>query len=86
MSDRIFDKYIRYSIPVSYTHLDVYKRQTHYSTDRTDIDDFSSSCLAHIRQHHFAHVHYAEEISIHPVSYTHLDVYKRQQKHSLSQS
>ena len=53
-------------IPVSYTHLDVYKRQQldrayRYSTYCSDIGITFKS-------------------RVRPVSYTHLDVYKRQRK------
>ena len=49
--------------PVSYTHLDVYKRQD------VDGEDGVRMLLALIES--------AEEVHV-PVSYTHLDVYKRQ--------
>ena len=59
----------RYGItfPVSYTHLDVYKRQVyrlHLSNGKTyDIENYSMWCGSASKE---------------PVSYTHLDVYKRQ--------
>ena len=79
--------FCRYIIPVSYTHLDVYKRQLLYhayvylevlilactiyilapltlSTNMNEVGNLPINCV-------FLHSHY-------PVSYTHLDVYKRQ--------
>ena len=53
--------------PVSYTHLDVYKRQGEIHTVR-------SACLA---SDHAAQALIGVS-RVHPVSYTHLDVYKRQ--------
>ena len=54
--------------PVSYTHLDVYKRQ-HIPT----LQDFRAELLQQDEPE-------AKELAlaIEPVSYTHLDVYKRQ--------
>ena len=50
--------------PVSYTHLDVYKRQDAMYTFITQgVDELTKKCIM-----------YATEA----VSYTHLDVYKRQ--------
>ena len=53
--------------PVSYTHLDVYKRQdeTHFS--RGDVEQALRAADVVI-----------ERVYRTPVSYTHLDVYKRQ--------
>ena len=59
-------------IPVSYTHLDVYKRQ----------EQLLERLVA--KQHPLVHsLHEGASvgaffIALHPVSYTHLDVYKRQ--------
>ena len=55
---------------VSYTHLDVYKRQVYPQTERNGKTQGVASqngIIGRIRQS-----------SLHPVSYTHLDVYKRQ--------
>ena len=52
---------------VSYTHLDVYKRQVQYRADDV-VRLFTESF----------HKRYGVECSAAPVSYTHLDVYKRQ--------
>ena len=38
---------------------------THHSTNRADIDNLSPTCLAHIREHCFAHIDHAKEICIH---------------------
>ena len=50
------------AVPVSYTHLDVYKRQLEITNDgrETNLEKY---CAPH---------------KMDPVSYTHLDVYKRQ--------
>ena len=60
-------------VTVSYTHLDVYKRQAHI---------FVHVIVQLVLVLYFAHVAVAkyrvEWITIHAVSYTHLDVYKRQ--------
>ena len=59
--------------PVSYTHLDVYKRQIllgHSSSSRArQLQTLRQATLSNTRNH--------LELII-PVSYTHLDVYKRQ--------
>ena len=69
------------STPVSYTHLDVYKRQTldlriGYNVDRMDffsfVRDVASNPLPGL-----IHLRLPCVLS-YPVSYTHLDVYKRQ--------
>ena len=84
--------------PVSYTHLDVYKRQAHASEICAFILEPLVQCAGGMRMHH---PHYlrrvralcdahgifliADEIAVGfgrtgtPVSYTHLDVYKRQE-------
>ena len=64
------------TVPVSYTHLDVYKRQEYavqfgsvlslYGAQPEDISGVILSCV----------------VPSMPVSYTHLDVYKRQLLHS----
>ena len=51
--------------PVSYTHLDVYKRQTHYCENLLEVSGLFA----------LGERYRALEA---PVSYTHLDVYKRQ--------
>ena len=52
------------SITVSYTHLDVYKRQAH--------------TVDHVHQKADLHGDLGVAHAAEPVSYTHLDVYKRQ--------
>ena len=57
---------------VSYTHLDVYKRQIFYHTenpDSTSLDDIDRNSVNDT---------YYIKASVAAVSYTHLDVYKRQ--------
>ena len=71
--------------PVSYTHLDVYKRQARHTADPTGTSRRGSRrtsiapCEAFVV---FSHEHTARTGQQHPaaehVSYTHLDVYKRQ--------
>ena len=51
--------------PVSYTHLDVYKRQGYIPTRKPENQESLKDASS------------VEPLSI-PVSYTHLDVYKRQ--------
>ena len=53
--------------PVSYTHLDVYKRQLKDRPVKADAKFFLGKLLTN-----------EKEETIRPVSYTHLDVYKRQ--------
>ena len=62
--------------PVSYTHLDVYKRQSHV----TGLGEFQRSYLDFVRSLRPHGEEFARFIK--PVSYTHLDVYKRQGMHS----
>ena len=69
-----------YTTAVSYTHLDVYKRQLQYLKEKkqdfvTDSTNLEDDALRNKIRHHV--VPLLE--SINPVSYTHLDVYKRQQ-------
>ena len=56
-------------IPVSYTHLDVYKRQN------IDTEIGSTKVICNQMGYIFANEHI-----VNAVSYTHLDVYKRQDK------
>ena len=57
---------LRQEIPVSYTHLDVYKRQGHNDlTNGKETEDKSVTTVENM-------------VIYRPVSYTHLDVYKRQ--------
>ena len=60
------------SIPVSYTHLDVYKRQA-LNTDL--VCDAINTAMREL----FLQIVYGRT----PVSYTHLDVYKRQTVYSV---
>ena len=69
---------------VSYTHLDVYKRQATCSSrtlmkERNFLDSFG---MLFLNKENFE-LYSKMPISIHPVSYTHLDVYKRQFAYSL---
>ena len=93
--------YFHYTIPVSYTHLDVYKRQergTEYGLEQVyNVIDFVSRlenvspkeaalslihiCFPYVMENGVPCFvrHMTEEIFfLYPVSYTHLDVYKRQ--------
>ena len=59
---------------VSYTHLDVYKRQHICNLKTRHQDWFHELCANHLNLHS-----QGREAQSHlPVSYTHLDVYKRQ--------
>ena len=67
------------NMPVSYTHLDVYKRQgTHYVSDLNE--PHHASNLTAVNSNHSAFEKYVDKNrkSYTTVSYTHLDVYKRQ--------
>ena len=76
------------SAPVSYTHLDVYKRQVQSNNGFVEISvtdegmGFSKEALCHA-QERFYMGDQSRNSKLHfgmgPVSYTHLDVYKRQQ-------
>ena len=62
--------------PVSYTHLDVYKRQA-----EDDVAGLLAADQVAVLTHVFGNVLVADGglfIADTPVSYTHLDVYKRQ--------
>ena len=61
-----------YLVPVSYTHLDVYKRQIYYHAPN-DVRDALISALLSTEDS-------GEASNLMSVSYTHLDVYKRQGK------
>ena len=71
-------------MPVSYTHLDVYKRQDEMNMI---ISLYAQTCgvpqvitkVGHMENN-------SMQDSLGPVSYTHLDVYKRQRIHGDSQS
>ena len=60
--------------PVSYTHLDVYKRQVYYHLPALRKIDIEAPYHALTNAGHISYV----ELDGDPVSYTHLDVYKRQ--------
>ena len=63
--------------PVSYTHLDVYKRQVHGITRRSSLAN--TGRIDHLLEKHAVTLHDGDlSDSSSPVSYTHLDVYKRQ--------
>ena len=76
-----FDNYVR---PVSYTHLDVYKRQgwRWKYVCRESLNFIERSCGWHTgdcRQcEKIKEISIEQADSMEPVSYTHLDVYKRQ--------
>ena len=57
---------------VSYTHLDVYKRQIQHIMDKPSLSRDHNGKCANSKEKYFSH-------SIDTVSYTHLDVYKRQE-------
>ena len=63
--------------PVSYTHLDVYKRQLFH------LGSLLFYSLLLVGEEKEAH---QSSTQSHPVSYTHLDVYKRQPKHIFRKS
>ena len=64
-------------MPVSYTHLDVYKRQPYYN-----IPDSDSYIYVVFEQETGYMVSNCAKLQWEPVSYTHLDVYKRQERES----
>ena len=75
-------------MPVSYTHLDVYKRQG-YSRVRVcaQARAIENECfvviagsVGNLPRVHNMDIQYAQSGVFTPVSYTHLDVYKRQPK------
>ncbi|WP_459505226.1 hypothetical protein [Erwinia amylovora] len=57
--------------PVSYTHLDVYKRQV---LTELELDDNAPALQQLLARSHPRHY----RLDLGPASYTHLDVYKRQ--------
>ena len=62
--------------PVSYTHLDVYKRQSYDFTQLTDEELLAE--LEIVDDRRIWKIAEAIRRGMPPVSYTHLDVYKRQ--------
>ena len=66
-------------IPVSYTHLDVYKRQEQHIAATNQLIG-SRPVEDGTGVHHSRHPESdtCREVGLNPVSYTHLDVYKRQ--------
>ena len=69
---------LRWGTPVSYTHLDVYKRQVH-----RQLLEIHKVQLVHFVQHgdilqKLYLMALQHSLDLIPVSYTHLDVYKRQ--------
>ena len=87
--DFTFNQHIICSIPacninpVSYTHLDVYKRQAYnYYILNVDLENFN---LSHVP----VYIMGEEQLSMYAmymsVSYTHLDVYKRQAPYGAGQ-
>ena len=65
--------------PVSYTHLDVYKRQTDYGSKSLKEDEYLKIHAGRLNGAEMENL--LKELSPGPVSYTHLDVYKRQLYH-----
>ena len=70
-------KAIRSSPPVSYTHLDVYKRKMVICGDGTDQELLDEEGICDMDA--VVALTGLDEENIIPVSYTHLDVYKRQE-------
>ena len=76
-------------IPVSYTHLDVYKRQSMFHKEMEVLygDGKKKPCsrqgliLIVLPSKHEEKSFSEKCLSVYPVSYTHLDVYKRQGIH-----
>ena len=65
-------------MPVSYTHLDVYKRQGGRGGWKGDVPKFQYN-LDKIHAAGWSATHTSDEaVALTAVSYTHLDVYKRQ--------
>ena len=67
--------------PVSYTHLDVYKRQGITFATGTPISN--SMTELYVMQRYLQN-RKLQNMGLGPVSYTHLDVYKRQEKYTVS--
>ena len=68
-------------VPVSYTHLDVYKRQDYARVERCAPGEAAPRVRALIQQQRAVGKGWslqAQQTVQGPVSYTHLDVYKRQ--------
>ena len=66
-------------MPVSYTHLDVYKRQLYDSgASSEELDQFCRGTVAAARDGIIERGAFSAGMISGPVSYTHLDVYKRQ--------
>ena len=63
---------------VSYTHLDVYKRQGRILSNFTDITDLKDFTNKKTFVRAYFNVIGTGSTTVDPVSYTHLDVYKRQ--------
>ena len=63
------------TVPVSYTHLDVYKRQVQ---PRVEIPTFFCGFCRKLHRQRPPLVFFGQLCYTIPVSYTHLDVYKRQ--------
>ena len=72
---------------VSYTHLDVYKRQTQAAVEKGYLDsDEYTEIISVVGDKSYKLVDPLKSVytGLVPVSYTHLDVYKRQVRHRLS--
>ena len=69
-------------LPVSYTHLDVYKRQVYITFDEGYENGYTGKMLDILKEKGVSAVFFCTYDYIKdnpdPVSYTHLDVYKRQ--------
>ena len=73
--------YGAYAPPVSYTHLDVYKRQLSNQIARKQENSILRSIG--LTQKQLCKMNICEGLFYAPVSYTHLDVYKRQEQCAL---
>ena len=66
-------------VTVSYTHLDVYKRQPYVKTVDGEFSIEPANGADYVdRSKDFSHKIDHDDLCYKPVSYTHLDVYKRQ--------
>ena len=66
------------NVAVSYTHLDVYKRQVYLYRDEQDDGKKLRRRKMYNDTWEQDYMEFVEGNSLTPVSYTHLDVYKRQ--------
>ena len=75
-------RYLVVLTPVSYTHLDVYKRQdlgiTRLIPTLAESDAIKHGTLTNDEKNRYRAIFYNRTATVTTVSYTHLDVYKRQ--------